>query len=144
MNARIVVTAAGVISPIGAGLEKFGCALFSAKAAGAVNSLHAVANLKTLCAQYLPDRHEIEIVDVYQAPQRALADGVMMTPTLIRIAPAPVRRIVGTLSQTPTIVQALGLEPAADGVDFVEPCAGFAFVQPHDVAEPVRTILGQP
>jgi len=76
----------------------------------AMNSLQAVTNLKTLCAKYLPDRHEIEIVDVYQAPERALYEGVMMTPTLLRIAPTPVRRIVGTLSQTATVLRALELE----------------------------------
>ncbi len=38
MNERIVVTAAGVISPIGAGLEKFGCALFSARSAAAISA----------------------------------------------------------------------------------------------------------
>jgi len=78
----------------------------------AMNSLQAVTNLKTLCANYLPDRHEIEIVDVYQAPERALNEGVMMTPTLLRISPTPVRRIVGTLSQTATVLQALELESA--------------------------------
>lgn len=76
----------------------------------AMNSLQAVANLKSICARYLPDRHEIEIVDVYQLPQRALSEGVLMTPTLVKVAPSPVLRIVGTLSRTQTILQALGLE----------------------------------
>jgi len=76
----------------------------------ATNSLQAVANLKTLCAQYLPERHEIEIVDVHRTPERALSEGVLMTPTLIKTSPSPVRKIVGTLSQTRTVLQALGLE----------------------------------
>jgi circadian clock protein KaiB len=76
----------------------------------AKNSLLAVANLKALCAEYLPDRYEIEIVDVYQSPQRALAESVLMTPTLIKIAPSPDCKIVGTLSQTPIVLQMLGLE----------------------------------
>ena len=33
-----------------------------------------------------------------------------MTPTLVRLAPAPVRRIVGSLSETLAVLQALGLE----------------------------------
>lgn len=77
------------------------------------NSVVAVANLKTLCETYLAGRYEVEVVDVFKEPQRALADHIFMTPTLIRLAPDPVRRIVGTLSQGEKILHALGLEPIA-------------------------------
>lgn len=49
-------------------------------------------------------------MDVFKDPKCALADGIFMTPTLIKLAPPPVRRIVGTLSQTQTVLLALGLE----------------------------------
>jgi circadian clock protein KaiB len=79
----------------------------------ALNSAQAVANLSALCRTYLPDRHEIDIVDVFDHPKRALADGIFLTPTLVKLGPAPVRTIVGTLSQTQRVLQALGLEPEA-------------------------------
>jgi circadian clock protein KaiB len=79
-------------------------------AGNAKNSGQAIANLTALCRAHLPDRHEIEIVDVFRQPKRALAEGILMTPTLVKLAPSPVRRIVGSLSQTQTILQALGLE----------------------------------
>jgi circadian clock protein KaiB len=82
-------------------------------AGDAQNSAQAVANLSALCKAYLPNRHDIEVVDVLREPKRALADGVFMTPTLVRLAPVPVRRIVGTLSRTQTVLQALGLETNA-------------------------------
>lgn len=82
-------------------------------AGDALNSTQALANLTALCHAHLPDRHEIEIVDVYKEPQRALADGIFMTPTLVKLAPSPIRSIVGTLSQTQTVLQALGLEDLA-------------------------------
>ena len=82
-------------------------------AADALNSVQAVANLVAFCREHLSDRHEIEIVDVFREPRRALADGVLMTPTLVKLAPAPVKRIVGTLSQPATVLQALGLQVAA-------------------------------
>jgi circadian clock protein KaiB len=82
-------------------------------AGGAENSLRAVVNLTTLCRHYLRGRYEIEIVDVYKYPKRALADGILMTPTLIKLAPFPVRKIIGTLSHTQPVLDALGLEPAA-------------------------------
>ena len=74
-----------------------------------LNSAQALANLGTLCQTYLPDRHEIEVVDVFQEPKRALADAIFITPTLVKLAPSPAMRSVGTLSQMPTVLQALGL-----------------------------------
>jgi len=79
-------------------------------AGNAPNSTRAAANLGALCRGHLPDQHEIEVVDVFREPRRALADGIFMTPTLVRLAPAPVRRIVGTLSETEAVLIALGLD----------------------------------
>jgi len=76
----------------------------------AMNSALAAVNLNALCRSHLAGRHTIEIVDVFREPGRALADGIFMTPTLVKLAPGPVRRIVGNLSQTPTLLLALGLE----------------------------------
>ncbi|HYI07574.1 MAG TPA: circadian clock KaiB family protein [Thermoanaerobaculia bacterium] len=81
-------------------------------AGDAPNSLEAIANLKALCETHLPDRHEIEIVDVYLDPKRALTEAIFMTPTLVSLSPYPGRRIVGTLSNTEPILQILGLGPA--------------------------------
>jgi circadian clock protein KaiB len=77
------------------------------------NSAHAVANLTALCRAELPDRHDIEIVNVFQEPKRALGDGIFMTPTLIKLMPSPIRRIVGTLSQTQPLLDVLGLAHAS-------------------------------
>ncbi|MGO9991923.1 MAG: circadian clock KaiB family protein [Steroidobacteraceae bacterium] len=82
-------------------------------AGDALNSAQALANLDTICREYLPDRHEIEVVDVFREPKRALTDGVFMTPTLVKVAPFPTRRIVGTLSQTRLVLQAVGLQSLA-------------------------------
>ncbi len=77
------------------------------------NSALAVTNLRRICNVHLAGRHTIEIVDVLRQPERALAAGVFMTPTLIRFVPAPDVRIVGTLSQSSTVLAALGLENSA-------------------------------
>jgi circadian clock protein KaiB len=79
----------------------------------APNSTRAAASLGALCREHLLGSHEIEVVDVFREPRRALADGIFMTPTLVKLAPAPVRRIVGTLSQTETVLVALGLDAVA-------------------------------
>jgi circadian clock protein KaiB len=88
-------------------------------AGDALNSALAQANLKALCREHLPGRHTIEVVDVFKQPQRALADGIFLTPTLVKLAPAPVRRIVGTLSRTRTVLLALGLD--TDALNAVSP-----------------------
>lgn len=75
----------------------------------APNSVHAIANLAAFCREHLPDRYEIEIIDVFREPKRALAESIFMTPTLVVRTPPPVRKIVGTLSQAQTILLALGL-----------------------------------
>jgi len=79
----------------------------------APNSAQAVGNLAALCRAHLSGRNEIEVVDVFREPKRALADGIFMTPTLLKLTPAPTRRIVGTLSQTQTVLRALDLETVA-------------------------------
>ena len=76
---------------------------------GTVNSLQAVGNLTQFCREQLAGIHEIEIVDVLKDPMRALDDGVLMTPTLVKLAPDPLVKIIGTLSQTDTVREALGL-----------------------------------
>jgi circadian clock protein KaiB len=79
-------------------------------ASGAQNSLQAISNLSALCGEHLHDRYDLEIVDVFLQPERALSDGIFMTPTLIKLAPKPATRIVGTLSQKQVLLQSLGLE----------------------------------
>jgi len=79
----------------------------------APNSAQAIANLDAFRRTHAPACCEIEIVDVFREPKRALADGIFMTPTLVVLSPLPVRRIVGTLSHAPTLLLALGVEVLA-------------------------------
>jgi circadian clock protein KaiB len=73
------------------------------------NSAQAVVNLNALCREHLSERHEIEIIDVLLDPKRALADGVLLTPMLVKLFPAPIRKIIGTLSETQPVLLALGI-----------------------------------
>jgi circadian clock protein KaiB len=82
-------------------------------AGDAQNSLEAVANLTALCRTHLTGRHDIEIVDIYREPGRALADGIRMTPTLVKLHPAPIRTIIGTLREAAPVLHALGLPGTA-------------------------------
>ena len=74
------------------------------------NSARAMANLQSICQGHLQGRYRLEVVDIIQEPLRALSEGVLVTPTLIRLSPLPVRTIVGDLSEPAAVLQALGLE----------------------------------
>ena len=76
------------------------------------NSAQAEVNFTTLCRDHLANRHEIEIVDVFREPERALADSIFMTPTLVKLAPAPIRTFIGTMSQPQRLLEACGLKGA--------------------------------
>lgn len=80
-------------------------------AGDAQNSARAIANLEVFCRAHLKDRNEIEVVDVFREPGRALADGIFMTPTLVKLSPAPPFRVIGALTHTQPLLDALG--PAA-------------------------------
>jgi circadian clock protein KaiB len=78
-------------------------------AGAAPNSLRAIANLYSILRQYLPDKHSVEIVDVLEDPLVALRDGILVTPTLVRLNPLPVRKVLGSLDDRETVLAALGL-----------------------------------
>ena len=77
------------------------------------NSARAVANLQAICQEHLQGRYRLEVVDILQDPLRALSEGVLVTPTLVRLSPQPVRTIVGDLSDRAAVLQALGLAGSA-------------------------------
>lgn len=72
-------------------------------------SMEAVSNLRAICAECLRGSHQIEIVDVLKQKRRALDDGVMITPLLVKLSPEPVSRVVGSLSNRDSLSQALGI-----------------------------------
>ena len=73
-------------------------------------SARAIANLSAICKNHLPDNHQIEIVDLLQNPRRVLSNHIMATPTLIKLSPAPVRKIIGDLGEEAKVLLALGLQ----------------------------------
>ena len=73
------------------------------------NSAQAKVNLNAFCRRRLNGRYTIEVVDVVRHPDRALLDGIYMTPALIKLSPSPVCMIVGTLSGSAALLSGLGL-----------------------------------
>ena len=84
-------------------------------AGGAPNSVRALANLYAICHKHFPESHRIEVIDVLQEPMRALAEAVLVTPTLIKVSPAPEQQIIGNLSEEEEVLRALGLPQKENG-----------------------------
>jgi circadian clock protein KaiB len=76
-------------------------------AGNAPNSLRAIANAKAICNEHFASGHELEIVDLLEHPKRALADGIIVTPTLLKLRPLPVQRVIGNLSDTSQLLLTL-------------------------------------
>jgi circadian clock protein KaiB len=73
----------------------------------APNSLRAIANARAICDEHFASAHELEIVDLLEHPLRALADGIIVTPTLLKLLPLPKRRVIGNLSDTEQVLLTL-------------------------------------
>ena len=77
---------------------------------GAPNSIAARANLSSILSKIGVNSYALEIVDCVVEPHRALAEGVLVTPTLVKLAPEPLQTIVGSLSDRRSVIAALGLD----------------------------------
>ena len=78
-------------------------------AGGAPNSVRAFANLYAICRKHFPGSHRIEVIDVLKEPLRALAQAIVVTPTVVKLSPWPEQQIIGDLSEESEVLRALGL-----------------------------------
>ncbi|HTK48416.1 MAG TPA: circadian clock KaiB family protein [Gemmatimonadaceae bacterium] len=79
-------------------------------AGNAPNSAQARANLRALVQRYHVPEGDVEVVDCLLDPLRAFEEGVLVTPTLLKLAPDPTEIIVGTLASVERVAQTLGLD----------------------------------
>ncbi|MBS1824577.1 MAG: circadian clock protein KaiB [Acidobacteria bacterium] len=80
-------------------------------------SAAAVARVRELQQQLPPDFLSAEVIDVLQSPDSAEADRVLATPTLIRLSPLPVIRLVGDLESVERLMQLLDLLQASPQIN---------------------------
>ncbi len=72
-------------------------------------STEAFATIKALCEERLHGRYELEVIDIYQQPQLAIDERIVAVPTLVKELPAPLRRLVGDLSNEERVLLGLDL-----------------------------------
>ena len=75
-----------------------------------LKSVRAIENLKRICEQHLKDRYSLEVIDVYQQMDMARADQIVAAPTLLRLRPLPLRRLIGDLSDMAKVLLSLELK----------------------------------
>lgn len=74
-----------------------------------VKSVTALANLKAYCEQHLKGRYKLEVIDLLVHPQLAAGDQILAIPTLVRKVPAPIRKIIGDLSNQERVLVGLDI-----------------------------------
>jgi circadian clock protein KaiB len=73
-------------------------------------SQRAIDNLQHICERYLAGRHRIEVIDLYQSPERAHDEQIIAVPTLLKVRPFPPKRVIGDLSHVDKVLQGLDIK----------------------------------
>ncbi len=73
-------------------------------------SQQAIENLRRLCEEMGDDSPEYVVIDVLDKPEMAEAERILTTPTLIKVAPPPSRRVTGDLSDREAVLRGLTLQ----------------------------------
>jgi circadian clock protein KaiB len=80
-------------------------------------SLRAIANLREILAGQPADLFDLQVIDIYQQPEAAFEHQIIAAPTLVKLSPAPMRRVIGDLSDNDRVLR--GLEIASQSVEAV-------------------------
>lgn len=74
-------------------------------------SARAIENLRMLCEKHLPERYDMQVIDVYQQPELARSEQIVAVPTLIKKLPLPLRRLIGDMSDEKRVLVGLDILP---------------------------------
>ena len=69
----------------------------------------AVANIRSICEQYLPGAYQLEVINLYEQPVLASSEQIIAAPTCVRQFPLPARRVIGDMSNCARVLQGLDL-----------------------------------
>lgn len=77
-------------------------------------SRRSILNINAVCKENLQGRYDLEVVDIHQKPSLAMDEQIVATPTLIKLLPLPLRRIVGDLSDRDGVLFGLDIKKKPD------------------------------
>lgn len=79
-------------------------------------SMAAFSNLRRLCEEHLQGQYSIEVIDLLENPTLAAGDQILAIPTLVRLLPPPMKKIIGDLSNTERVLVGLDIRPVPAAV----------------------------
>lgn len=97
------------------------------------NSMRALKTLRNILETEFRGVYALKVIDVLKNPQLAEEDKILATPTLAKILPPPVRRIIGDLSDRERVLIGLDLlygELSEEGFDLGEPDEAYGATPP--------------
>jgi circadian clock protein KaiB len=77
-------------------------------------SMQAIDNIKRILEEHLPGRYRLEIIDIYQNPIFAKDGQIVAAPTLIKELPPPLRKLIGSMSDTERVLVGMDLKSKTD------------------------------
>ncbi len=77
-------------------------------------SMIAIENLSRICDEHLDSKYRIEVIDLLLQPQLAEGEQILAVPTLVRVLPDPVKRIIGDLSNTERVIVGLDIKSVSN------------------------------
>ena len=98
--------------------------------------MRALKTLRNILETEFRGVYALKVIDVLKNPQLAEEDKILATPTLAKILPPPVRRIIGDLSDRERVL--IGLDLLYE--ELTE--EGFGLGEEQDVAH--QTLSGEP
>ena len=78
-------------------------------------SIRAIRNIRALCEETLAGGYELKVIDIYQHPEQVKAEQIVVTPTLIKKLPFPLRILIGDLSNMDRLLLGLDIAPPKIG-----------------------------
>ena len=73
----------------------------------------AIRKTSEIVERFLDDC-ELEVIDILSRPDLAEQDRIIATPTIVRVAPPPTRKVIGDISDPHTLLNGLGLVDARE------------------------------
>ena len=73
------------------------------------NSVSAIRNINEICNAHLEGRYELDVIDIYQQPDMAVVEQIIVIPVLIIKYPLPERRLIGDLSDVKKVLEVLNI-----------------------------------
>ena len=76
-------------------------------------SARAIVNARRILEEHLPGKYSLEILSIAEHVAQATQDQIICAPTLLRLAPPPVRRIIGDMSDVARVLKGLDVPTKA-------------------------------